>query len=98
MTVNIERNQGIYVVDDCDLKEPSSVPDELVEKNAAKIVEIKKQIFDLLAEAESLADEANLQFNISICYGMGGTYFPIGMNDDILEESQDGWMSSSMMC
>ena len=58
MTANIERNQGIYVVDDADLKEPSSVSDDLVEKNAAKIVEIKKQIFDLLAEAESLAAEA----------------------------------------
>lgn len=90
---NIGYKTGIYQLDREEGPEPSK---EVVEKNAARIIAIKAEIFSLLKEAEDLADEADLSFSFSVCYGMGGTYYP--QSSTRSEDSDDGWVSSSNNC
>lgn len=66
----------------------------------------------LIREAQALADKANVTFDFSLAYGMGGTYFP-KLTDEQKEQAKkeaeekgrwydsyenEGWQSSSSRC
>lgn len=60
----------------------------------------------LISEAESIADDSNLEFSFGLSYGMGGTYYPNRDKDDWNSSDQPWydsdysgrWVSSSEQC
>ena len=52
-----------------------------------KIDELIKEAYAKVQEAEAIADEHSLTFDFEVEYGMGGTYYGAGSDDD-----DDGWL------
>lgn len=78
------------------------------EQATSKIAELLKQAQELVNEAETVADQTGVLFNINFGgYGMGGSYFP---NPDGQEwansdydywypsDTDNGWYASSQSC
>lgn len=60
-----------------------------------KISELLAKAFELISQAEEIADAAGITFDFDLAYGMGGTYVPESLQD---EYGDAGWQSSSSMC
>lgn len=55
----------------------------------------------LVYEAERIADEHDLSFNMNLgAYGMGGSYTPLedGEEDEYGDLKESGWQASSQSC
>lgn len=66
-----------------------------------QISDLLSQARSLITQAEDIADENGVTFSFSLEYGMGGTYYPHGREDDgdhEWESSYEGWVSSSSQC
>lgn len=69
-----------------------------------RIKALQKIAYNALNEAESLADEHDIQFDFTISYGAGATYYPPDQIDEwmrsdlCIEEGQGAWISSSQQC
>ena len=64
-----------------------------------QITDLLSQARSLITQAENIADENGITFTFSLEYGMGGTYYPHGReNDHEWESSFEGWISSSSQC
>jgi hypothetical protein len=64
-----------------------------------QITDLLSQARSLITQAENIADENGITFTFSLEYGMGGTYYPHGReNDHEWESSFEGWVSSSSQC
>ena len=65
------------------------------------ITDLLSQARSQITQAENIADENGITFTFSLEYGMGGTYYPHGREDDGDREwdsSYEGWVSSSSQC
>lgn len=60
-----------------------------------KIDALTKLAHAAIGEAETLADEYEIEFSFSVAYGMGGTY---GRSWDASSDSEFEWQSSSQSC
>lgn len=77
-------------------------------KENPTLVQAAKEINDFLEsaqalvwEAERIADEHNLSFNMNLgAYGMGGSYTPLedGEEDEYGDLKESGWQASSQSC
>jgi hypothetical protein len=75
---------------------------------SAKIAEILKQAKELVLEAQIVADQTGISFDINMGgYGMGGTYYPNPAEQDwstsddydwYPSDTDGGWMASSQSC
>ena len=64
-----------------------------------QIADLLSQARSLISQAENIADENGVTFSFSLEYGMGGTYYPHGLeNDHEWESSFEGWVSNSSQC
>lgn len=66
-----------------------------------QISDLLSQARSLITQAEGIADDNGVTFSFSLEYGMGGTYYPHGREDDGDHEwdsSYEGWVSSSSQC
>ena len=64
-----------------------------------QITDLLSQARSLISQAENIADENGVTFCFNLEYGMGGTYYPHGReNDHEWESSFEGWVSSSSQC
>ena len=66
-----------------------------------QITDLLSQARSLITQAENIADENGITFTFSLEYGMGGTYYPHGREndgDDEWDSSYEGWVSSSSQC
>jgi hypothetical protein len=78
------------------------------EEANAKLAELVAEFEAKLSEAEKLADEHGLQFDIYPAHGMGGTYYGAGHSDLVddpylrsdmgIGTDEGGWYSSSQSC
>ncbi len=70
---------------------------DLAKQNTQKISRLVSEAYELIRQAEALADEAGLSFNFDVSYGMGGTYVSEGAAEQ--EGWKDsGWHASSHSC
>lgn len=68
---------------------------------AKEIQRLLDEAQKLVYEAESLADEHDLEFSMNLgCYGMGGSYSPVqeGDTDEWGDPVESGWSASSQSC
>jgi len=73
-----------------------------------KIADLIKKAYDLIAEAEVVAEEAGTGFSFELAYGMGGWYTSkkqkredAGVSDDDEDwepSDESGWTASSQSC
>lgn len=54
----------------------------------------------IISECEKIAEEACVEFDFSVTYGMGGTYYPVNkiVDEDEWSSSNEGWVASSQQC
>lgn len=70
----------------------------MTKNEARELINMKlNKVYKLVKECEALAEEHKVTFDLSVAYGMGGTYIPEGMKG-CWHESDSGWVSSSSMC
>lgn len=82
-----------------------NISDDEIRQKTAELNDIVNKIEELIASAETLADEYGLNFSLSPAYGMGGSFQGRGtlINDDFessdeYNEDNYGWTSSSQNC
>lgn len=69
-----------------------------------KINEHVTNAYKEIEAAQKLADEFGIEFEFSLGYGMGGTFYPAKTNNSDWDESDgwtssyEGWVSSSSQC
>ena len=68
------------------------------QKAYADIAKLTDQAIGLVRQAEQIADEACVEFNFDVAYGMGGTYVPAGLAKEYSYYEGAGWQSSSSGC
>lgn len=82
------------------------MPNDVTRQKISEEIDAKLQkVRELLAECEMLADRGGVEFNFSIGYGMGGTYYPpkspnpdANPDEDGYDDDNAGWHSSSSKC
>lgn len=74
--------------------------DAVKREKLAEIEVLLDQAQKLVYEAESIADEHGLEFDLNIGgYGMGGTYYSEKYHEEQgLRWSEPGWNASSQSC
>ena len=75
--------------------------DDAVKREALeKIAKLISEAESLVYEAESIADEHGLEFDVNFGgYGMGGTYYSEKyVEEEGLRYSEPGWNASSQSC
>lgn len=81
------------------VKSANSVLKDRKEKDGNKLIQDKLSVaYAAIREAEEIAEKYGLEFDFSLEYGMGGTYYPTNKADNEWNSSYEGWVSSSEQC
>lgn len=74
---------------------------DIARSEQAEIVQLVREAYKLIGEAEKIAMENNLEFDFDLTYGMGGTFNGIDWDcraSDGPRPRTGSWVSSSASC